>query len=96
MSQTAEALRPILEIMRRHGAQCTAEEFHAAVNVTFHNFESEVYDQEHVDMWESLPQQFDLFADDVLHSVPALPASLLVLDIGCGTRLASHCILQSA
>jgi 2-polyprenyl-3-methyl-5-hydroxy-6-metoxy-1,4-benzoquinol methylase len=90
-----EPLSVVAEIMARHGARCTPEEFHAAVNVTFHNFESEVYDQEHTDMWESLPPQFSLLAGDCLSSGPALSDSLRLLDIGAGTGLASSCILKT-
>jgi 2-polyprenyl-3-methyl-5-hydroxy-6-metoxy-1,4-benzoquinol methylase len=92
----SEPLRVVAEIMSRHGARCTPEEFHAAVNVTFHNFESEVYDQEHADMWESLPRQFSLLADDCLPSDPSSSSSLRLLDIGAGTGLASACILKTA
>ena len=41
-------------IMDRHGVRCSPEEFHRSVNVLFHDFESEIYDREHRDMWESL------------------------------------------
>jgi 2-polyprenyl-3-methyl-5-hydroxy-6-metoxy-1,4-benzoquinol methylase len=88
-----EVLRPIAEIMHRHGARCTAEEFHAAVNVTFHEFESEVYDQEHGDMWSSLPRQFGLLADDYFSRYPDASRQFRLLDIGCGTGLATDCIL---
>lgn len=85
----------VAEIMARHGARCTPEEFHAAVNVTFHDFESEVYDQEHVDMWNSLPQQFSLLAEDCLPSDPAPSSGLRLLDIGAGTGLATCCMLKT-
>lgn len=94
-SSPAEPLRIVAEIMARHGARCTPEEFHAAVNVTFHNFESEVYDQEHADMWDSLPQQFSLLADDCLPSDPDPKRRLRLLDIGAGTGLASACMLKT-
>ncbi len=81
--------------MERHGAQCTAEDFHAAVNVTFHNFESEVYDQEHSDMWESLPSEFNRLVSDCAEAV-ANQAELDLLDIGCGTGLATDCLLKSS
>ncbi len=80
--------------MRRCGAVCSPEEFQAAVNVTFHGFESEVYDEIHQDMWRSLPPIFDLFAGDCLASAQ-LPDALAMLDIGCGTGLASDSILKS-
>ena len=89
-------LKQVAEILTRHGGTCSPEEFHAAVNVTFHEFESEVYDQEHTDMWDSLPREFDLLAADCLKTSPGLPSGLRLLDIGCGTGLATDCLLASA
>lgn len=80
--------------MDRHGASCRPEEFHAAVNVTFHNFEAEVYDREHSDMWESLPREFDRLANDCA-PVAESHDELNLLDIGCGTGLATDCLLKS-
>jgi 2-polyprenyl-3-methyl-5-hydroxy-6-metoxy-1,4-benzoquinol methylase len=88
-------LEPVIQIMGRHGATCTPEEFHAAVNVTFHKFEAEIYDEIHRDMWESLPVQFALLAQDCAGSVEP-DRKLAVLDIGCGTGLASDSILKSS
>jgi 2-polyprenyl-3-methyl-5-hydroxy-6-metoxy-1,4-benzoquinol methylase len=88
-------LSPITEIMRRHDVRCSVDEFHAAVNVTFHQFESQVYDELHKDMWDSLPQQFALLAEDCLRAYPAAPSKINVLDIGCGTGLASDSLLKS-
>jgi 2-polyprenyl-3-methyl-5-hydroxy-6-metoxy-1,4-benzoquinol methylase len=85
---------PFDAIMRRHGVQCSAAEFHAAVNVVFHRFESEVYDQLHRDMWESLPYQIALLAEACLRQ--DVPGRLHVLDIGCGTGLAADSLLRSA
>jgi len=82
-------------IMTRHGATCRVEEFHNAVNVTFHDFESEVYDEEHRDMWQSLPQQIDLLAGDCLPYWQGDSRKLDVLDIGSGTGLASDAVLRS-
>jgi 2-polyprenyl-3-methyl-5-hydroxy-6-metoxy-1,4-benzoquinol methylase len=90
----SDPLAPVVEIMRRHGARCTVEEFHSAVNVTFHRFESERYDELHQDMWESLPQQIGLLADDCLRG--EVPVSIRMLDIGCGTGLATDSLLRSA
>jgi 2-polyprenyl-3-methyl-5-hydroxy-6-metoxy-1,4-benzoquinol methylase len=91
-----DILRIVREIMARHGARCTPEEFHSAVNITFHDFESEVYDHEHADMWGSVPEQVDLLVRDCAQSDPDDKRPLAVLDIGCGTGLASHSLLQSA
>jgi SAM-dependent methyltransferase len=91
MSQFAQFAR----IMERCGATCSPEEFHAAVNVTFHKWESRVYDQLHQDMWESLPEQFALLVADYMSRTVAFSKSLRVLDVGCGTGLASDCLLRT-
>ena len=85
----------VSNIMSRYGVRCTPEEFHAAVNVAFHEFESQVYDQIHANMWESLPLQFALLVDDCLRAYPNAPQKIRLLDIGAGTGLASHCLLQT-
>ncbi len=85
---------PVAAIARLHGANCSPEQFHAAVNVTFHKFESEVYDDLHKDMWQSVPQQFALLAQDSLRG-SADTAKWTMLDIGCGTGLASDSIMKS-
>jgi len=82
------------EILRRRGGHCSAAEFQAAVNVTFHHFESEHYDDLHQDMWRSLPAQVDLLARDCLQS--GAPERIRMLDIGCGTGLATDCLLRTA
>jgi 2-polyprenyl-3-methyl-5-hydroxy-6-metoxy-1,4-benzoquinol methylase len=92
---TREALAPVRKIMDRHCARCTPEEFHEAVNITFHNFEAEVYDQEHSDMWESLPREFNRLAGDCAE-VLKNHSELYLLDIGCGTGLAADCMLKTA
>lgn len=86
---------PVIAVMKKHQCTCSPEQFHAAVNVTFHEFEAEVYDQEHKDMWESVPKQVELLVGDWLSKCPQVPESLTVLDIGCGTGLASDSLLKS-
>lgn len=83
-------------IMERHGARCGMEEFYSFLNLTFHEFESESYDELHAYMWESLPAQFNLLIEDCLSCYPDLPADLRVLDIGCGTGLASDSLFKTA
>jgi 2-polyprenyl-3-methyl-5-hydroxy-6-metoxy-1,4-benzoquinol methylase len=90
---------PLRPIMQRCGTKLTAEDFHSAVNVTFHGFESEHYDEAHQNMWKSLPVQFDLLAEDALSWLaqrnPGSVDSLRMLDIGCGTGLATDCLLKT-
>jgi SAM-dependent methyltransferase len=84
-----------LEPLRaRYGGSCSLDEFQRAVNLVFHEYESEVYDEIHQDMWTSLPQQFDLLASDIRDTLPHGP--LRVLDIGSGTGLSSDLLLRSA
>lgn len=96
MPETTDAFAPLAGIMQRHGVRCSAEEFHAAVNVAFHQNESEVYDELHRDMWESLPREFALIAADCVEAGVPAAERIAMLDIGCGTGLASDSILKSA
>jgi 2-polyprenyl-3-methyl-5-hydroxy-6-metoxy-1,4-benzoquinol methylase len=81
-------------VMARCGARCTTAEFHAAVNVTFHNFEAEVYDQEHSDMWRSLPREFTRLTQSCREQWAGVE-EMSLLDIGCGTGLATDCLLKT-
>jgi 2-polyprenyl-3-methyl-5-hydroxy-6-metoxy-1,4-benzoquinol methylase len=92
----ANEFAQIAEVMRRCSATSSPEEFHSAVNLTFHKYESQVYDELHQDMWQSLPRQFQLLVGDYLDRAAALSDSLHVLDIGSGTGLASDCLLRTA
>lgn len=93
---TSDPRDTIAAVMRCCGARCTPDEFHSAINITFHNFEAEVYDRIHGAMWESLPRQFSLLVDDCLRQYPNAPSRMRVLDVGSGTGLASDCLVQSA
>ncbi len=89
-----DPLAPLEIIMRQHNVKLAAPEFHAAVNVCFHRFESEVYDEIHRDMWESLPQQVELLAADCMRG--PVPDKIHMLDIGCGTGLATDSLMRSS
>jgi len=86
----------ISNIMKSHGAGCSVGEFQAAVNLYFHEFESEIYDQKHASMWDSLPRQFSLLVDDWLAADPEPPRKIRLLDIGCGTGLAPDLMMKTA
>lgn len=84
----------ILPIYERHGTSASVEEFHQQVNIHFHAVESRIYDEVHREMWESLPAQFQLLAQDVLEAGEPM-RGLRLLDIGCGTGLSSDLLLKS-
>jgi 2-polyprenyl-3-methyl-5-hydroxy-6-metoxy-1,4-benzoquinol methylase len=86
----------LLPLMNSRGVQLSPLEFHYAVNVTFHAFESQVYDENHQDMRLSLPRQFELLCDDVLARGPEPGAGLNILDVGCGTGLGSELLLKTS
>lgn len=86
----------IAEIMRQRGSTVAPEAFQAAVNVTFHQFESEVYDEAHEDMWESLPPLIAQLVDDAQATDPNPQRPLTLLDIGCGTGLAADSVVRSS
>lgn len=92
--RTHGALAHLEPLRARYGVTCSLDEFQRGVNLIFHEYESEVYDEIHQDMWTSLPQQFDLLASDIRDTLPRGP--LRVLDIGCGTGLSSDLLLRSA
>jgi SAM-dependent methyltransferase len=91
-SNVYDVLRPL---MSRLGVTASAPEFHDAVNVAFHEFESECYDEIHRSMWESLPTQFGLVSDDVFEVAQGLGDDLVMLDVGCGTGLATELLLRT-
>jgi len=96
VDQPVDPFRHLSPIMTRRGVRCNASDFQGSVNVAFHRFESEFYDEFHRDMWESLPPQFSLFAEDCRQAWKPLPQQIRMLDIGCGTGLATDSLLKSS
>lgn len=92
MNNSLEALLPL---MREKSDITDPQKFQSAINVIFHDHEAKYYDSLHNEMWESLPQQYELVAEDVspyLHN----RSDLKLLDIGCGTGLATELLLNTA
>jgi SAM-dependent methyltransferase len=85
-----EAFETIVPIMQRYGAAGSPAGFFEAVNRVFHDVEAHVYDNIHEDMWEGLPAIFDLLVEDAGRSGAQFPARITLLDIGCGTGLATE------
>jgi 2-polyprenyl-3-methyl-5-hydroxy-6-metoxy-1,4-benzoquinol methylase len=92
----AEVDAALAKIMSAHGVKGNVREFHAAVNVAFHEFESVTYDAEHADMWQSLPEQFRLLTEDTARSIGRLMEPIRLLDVGCGTGLATDLLFGTA
>ncbi len=93
-SPAAVPLEVLLPLMRARGVTISPKGFHAAVNEVFHAFEAACYDRIHRDMWDSLPQQFELLVDDYLRRhVPK--RRVRVLDIGCGTGLSAQLLSRT-
>ena len=93
---SAHNLFPILPVMQKRGASCSPEEFHRIVNLTFHQYEAQVYDEIHHSMRSSLPRQFDLLVADVAQLDDSPGHGLRALDIGCGTGLSSELLLATS
>jgi len=89
----AQQLRPIME---KYGTTLPPDQFQKLLNIIFHRHEAKVYDVIHKSMWDSLPRQFALLTDDLRRQKPALPERITMLDVGCGTGLASDLLLRTA
>jgi len=80
--------------MKKKAVVQDVKAFHHAVNVIFHNHEAAHYDSVHTEMWESLPHQYNLVARSLANYIKGDKLSLL--DIGCGTGLATQMLLDTA
>lgn len=88
----AQQLGPIME---KYGTTLPPDQFQQQLNIIFHRHEAKVYDVIHKPMWDSLPRQFALLTDDLRKQKPLLPERITMLDVGCGTGLASDLLLRT-
>ena len=95
MVSTMSSLDCLLPLMQHRGVKLSAAEFQHIVNTTFHAFESEVYDEIHKGMWDSLDQQFQLLAADALRDAQDIPETLVAVDVGCGTGLSAELLRRT-
>lgn len=86
----------LLPLIKSKKSPLTPEQFHARVNVVFHDFEAHHYDNIHNDMRESLQEQIDLLIGDLQKNNFPKHQELRLLDIGCGTGLSTQILLHSA
>lgn len=84
-----------LPLLKKTGSTLTPDKFHERINIVFHDFEADYYDEMHHDMKESLQQQIDLLVSDLLASHPPSSKNLRLLDVGCGTGLSTQIVLNS-
>lgn len=85
----------LIPLIKTTGSLLAPQKFQERINVVFHNYEADQYDQMHLDMWESLQEQINLLVDD-LFKYEAIPSkNLCLLDIGCGTGLSTQILLNS-
>lgn len=93
MTDPYKSLRKLIDLK---GKEKDPVKFHRSVNEVFHNIEAEFYDTIHVNMWESLPEIFDIISKEVLIRLPDLQyQNLKLLDIGSGTGLSTELFLQT-
>jgi SAM-dependent methyltransferase len=87
------AYQSIVPLQQRKSTLTDVKLFHEAINVTFHNIEAKYYDRLHRDMWNDLRAPLELLVADLLADGGWLPGSVRLLDIGCGTGLATELLL---
>jgi ubiquinone/menaquinone biosynthesis C-methylase UbiE len=93
--ENMDIAQQLLPIMEKYGTTLPPDQFQQRLNIIFHRHEAQVYDIIHRPMWNSLPRQFDLLADDLRRLTSDLPECITVLDVGCGTGLASNLLLRT-
>lgn len=84
-----------LPLLKKTGSTLSPEKFHERINIVFHDFEADFYDEMHHDMRESLQQQIDLLVSDLFSSNQPTTKNLSLLDVGCGTGLSTQIVLNS-
>jgi SAM-dependent methyltransferase len=88
--------KSIIPLVKLKSALTDFEKFHREVNKTFHNMEAVYYDAIHREMWQDLPAQISLLINDLSAHRSAIGSGpLSMLDIGCGTGLATDLLLQT-
>jgi ubiquinone/menaquinone biosynthesis C-methylase UbiE len=85
----------LLPLIREKSNICDPEKFQSLINVIFHDYEARDYDRLHSEMWQNLPQQFKFISADISSFFTEKNDGLKLLDIGCGTALATDLLLKT-
>ena len=85
----------LLPLLKKTKSPLSVQKFQERVNIVFHDFEAEHYDNMHTDMWGSLQEQINLLVDDLFDYQDITSNKLNLLDIGCGTGLSTQILLNS-
>ena len=89
------SVNTLIPLIKKSGSKLSPSAFQHIVNVVFHDIEAQHYDAIHSEMWESLQEQFDFLANDVLASGKEHGKNLRLLDIGSGTGLSTELLLNT-
>jgi 2-polyprenyl-3-methyl-5-hydroxy-6-metoxy-1,4-benzoquinol methylase len=85
----------ILPIIKKTKSNLTPKQFQERINIAFHDQEAFFYDDLHKDMKESLQEQINLLVDDYTGFNKNISDNLTLLDVGCGTGMSTHLLLNS-
>jgi 2-polyprenyl-3-methyl-5-hydroxy-6-metoxy-1,4-benzoquinol methylase len=85
----------LIPLIKKTKSSLSPEQFQERINIVFHDFEAGHYDTMHTDMWGSLQQQINLLVDDLFSNKKIENRELNLLDVGCGTGLSTHILLNS-
>jgi len=93
---TTDVFQSLIPLFEQKSNVDSIKDFHEKVNLTFHNIEAKYYDKIHAEMWINLPEQMERMIDRVFAWFDKQNIQKIkVLDLGCGTGLASQLLINS-
>lgn len=93
---TPDVFKSLIPLFEQKSNVDSIKDFHEKVNLTFHNIEAKYYDKIHSEMWINLPEQMERIIDRIFAWFDKKNIQKIkVLDLGCGTGLASQLLMNS-